>query len=86
MIGRLVLPVLIVATLSLQGCIIGDSIAHVVKLAQGEGGSASKAAPAPANPPAAAAPAPHDDAPPPPPAAAPERGSVSVETLAPPAP
>ncbi|MDR3437614.1 hypothetical protein [Telmatospirillum sp.] len=82
MVARLAFPFLVLAALSLSGCIVGDSIAHVVKLAQGSGQKNESS-----GTPAAAAPAPaavHDEAPPPPPAAAPTRDSVSVETLAPP--
>ncbi|HXP95241.1 MAG TPA: hypothetical protein VN809_00920 [Telmatospirillum sp.] len=81
MIGLTRIFCILAVTLSLSGCIIGDGIAHVVKLAQ-ENQQTSSAAPAGG---AAAAPvAVHDEAPPPPPAAAPVRNSVSVETLAPP--
>lgn len=86
MIGRLVSLILLFAalSLSLSGCIVGDGIAHLVKLAQHEGQQKtddSQAAPA-AVPEAVAAP--RDEAPPPPPAAAPSRSAVSVETLEPP--
>lgn len=86
MIGRLVSSFLLIAALcvSLSGCIVGDSIAHVVKLAVGTDGErkadSAGAAPEVQPPPPAA----HDEAPPP--AAAPPRSSVSVETLAPPSP
>ncbi len=84
MIGRLTFVA--VAVLSLSGCIVGDGIAHLVKMTEQ---SQKKTADAPAEitsaPPAPAAP--RDEAPPPPPpAAAPSRSAVSVETLAPPAP
>lgn len=82
MIGRLAL---IVVVLSLSGCIVGDGIAHLVKLTE-ESQQKTAAAPA-ADSPASAPAARHDDAPaPPPPAAAPSRSTVSVETLAPPTP
>jgi len=82
MIGRLAFVV--VAVLSLSGCIVGDGIAHVVKLTEQ---SQKKTVDAPVAGSAATVPvAPHDDAPPPAPAAAPSRSAVSVETLAPPSP
>jgi hypothetical protein len=84
MIGRLSLLfiALVVATLSLSGCIVGDGIAHLVKLTE-ESQKKDAAAPAkdsPGDVPAAR----REEAPPPPPAAAPSRSAVSVETLAPP--
>ncbi|PKU21659.1 hypothetical protein [Telmatospirillum siberiense] len=86
MIGRLVSLILLFTglSLSLSGCIVGDGIAHVVKLAQQSGQKKTEAAQAePAAAPEAAA-APRDDSPPPPPAAAPSRSAVSVESLDPP--
>jgi hypothetical protein len=84
MIGRLAFVV--VTVLSLSGCIVGDGIAHVVKLTEQ---NQKKSEPAPAADSTANAPtavAPRDVAPPPPPAAAPSRSAVSVETLGPPSP
>jgi hypothetical protein len=75
---------LLVAALPLSGCVVGDGIAHIVKMTNdGLSGRDSSSAPAEASAPAVA-PAPQDVAPPPPPAAAPARSSVDVETLAPP--
>jgi hypothetical protein len=82
MIGLARIFCILAVPLFLSGCIIGDGIAHVVKLTQ-ENQQTSSAAPAGGA--ATAAPvAVHDAAPPPAPAAAPVRNSVSVETLAPP--
>lgn len=83
MIGRFTGVVCaLIAPLLLSGCIIGDGIAHVVKLTQ-ESHDGTDASASESLAPAEAA-APRDAAPPPPPAPAPARNSVSVETLAPP--
>ncbi|MTJ83593.1 MAG: hypothetical protein F8N37_21615 [Telmatospirillum sp.] len=82
---RLLIPLLLAAVLSLSGCIVGDGIAHAVKLAKdGLGGGKSPAAAAESAPAPAPAPVVRDEAPPPPPAAAPARSSVDVESLPPP--
>lgn len=82
--ARLLAPFLVLSVLPLSGCIVGDGIAHVVKMTQDsmkKGDSAASPEAAPAAAPARSAV--RDEAPPP--AAAPSRSSVSVETLAPPA-
>ena len=83
MIGRFTGVVCaLISPLLLSGCIIGDGIAHVVKLTQESHDGAD--APASESSAPVEAEAPRDVAPPPPPAPAPTRNSVSVESLAPP--
>lgn len=69
---------------SLSGCVVGDGIAHVVKLTFGDQDKPDSPAPVAVSRQPAALPPPADNGPPPPlPAAAP-RSSISVEPLAPP--
>jgi hypothetical protein len=82
MIGRFVPAFLGLAMLSLSGCVVGDSIAHLVKLTQdGEQNNGAAPSAAPTEEPAAVRP--NNQREPAAPAAAPV-GPVQVETLTPP--
>lgn len=76
--------ILLAVGLPLSGCVVGDGIAHVVKKTRDQFRSDDQSSQATAPSESQRAEAPRDENPPPPPAAAPDRGSVTVESLPPP--